>query len=274
MGSNGFYEDQPHDFNHKYQPGEFIDDFNFNQPDICNRPPSRQKEPSLALGIGSEYGEDCLDDEITNKISSEIVLTSGIPAPTNDFSSKYTPVQGKRNNTDVRPPSRHKTPTKMVGLDDIPDEPQTPPERDLFIGLNQNENNIEPYKSLEVKNDLIRKPNTNQAKRMAANQCTNFLENMHPLDNEKQSEVRNTFAHGFKNTNQKEYNLLDEVEPKNPNYQGTQWFFENSRKEEAKKDDSFVCINLHNIYEMEGTTPHDDCSHLIDENSESQQKMR
>lgn len=203
------------------------------------------------------------------------MLTSGIPAPTNDFTCKYASAQGKRmKNHDIRPPSRQKTPTKAVGLDDIPDEPQTPPERDLFIGSNQNDNNIEPYKSLEVKNDLIRKPSTNQAKRMGANQCTNFLENMYPLDSDKQAEVRNTFAHGFKNTNQKEYNLLDEVEPKNPNYQGTQWFFENSRKEETKKDDSFVLINLHNIYEMEGTNPHDDCSHLIDEDSEAHQKMR
>lgn len=90
---------------------------------VENRPPSRQKEPSLALGIGSEYGEG--DDEDSGRITSEIVLTTGIPAPTTEFNSNFVPAQVMSKNEN-RPPSRQKTPSKAVGLDD-PDDPHVDP---------------------------------------------------------------------------------------------------------------------------------------------------
>ena len=50
------------------------------------------------------------------------LLFTGMTVPSGDCSSKYTPAQGRRvQGVDLRPPSRQKTPTKAVGLDD-PDE--------------------------------------------------------------------------------------------------------------------------------------------------------
>ena len=115
-GQPDTYNEMSNEFSHKMHMNEADN----AKSDICgfNRPPSRQKEPSLALGIGSEYGEDD-DDEAHNKISNEIVITSGIPEPVNNFNSKFTPAQGKHPaGIDLRPPSRQKTPTKAVGLDD------------------------------------------------------------------------------------------------------------------------------------------------------------
>jgi len=73
-----------------------FEEINLHQHEFNDRPPSRQKEPSLALGIESEYGDEIGEDDHGNKISSEIILTTGIPVPMNDFSSKYTPSQGRR----------------------------------------------------------------------------------------------------------------------------------------------------------------------------------
>ena len=116
---SGSIGNQMHDFTNHFHESDQVEEGNFHQPDLADRPPSRQKEPSLALGIGSEYGEDIADDDPGNKISSEIILTTGIPAPLNDFPSKYTPAQARRGvGIDLRPPSRQKTPTKAVCLDD------------------------------------------------------------------------------------------------------------------------------------------------------------
>lgn len=57
VASNGFMafaDDGLHEFSHKFSEDAPIVKYQVN----ANRPPSRQKEPSLALGIGSEYGED------------------------------------------------------------------------------------------------------------------------------------------------------------------------------------------------------------------------
>jgi hypothetical protein len=111
------------EFSHKFQPADIAEEFEYNKCDINNRPPSRQKEPSLALEIESEYGDDAMDEEISNKISQDIVLTTGIPVPMLDFNSKFTPAQGKVGaGIDLRPPSRQKTPTKAIGLDDDDEE--------------------------------------------------------------------------------------------------------------------------------------------------------
>lgn len=88
---NGFGENQLRDVSNKFQANEHFDEGNFHKHEFNDRPPSRQKEPSLALGIGSEYGEDIGIDDPGNQITSEIILTTGIPAPMNEFSSKYTP---------------------------------------------------------------------------------------------------------------------------------------------------------------------------------------
>lgn len=61
----------------------------------------------------------------------------------------------------------------------------------------------------------------------------------------------------------KEYNLLDEWDPTNGTYQGAPWFFEKPKPKEETKDDSFTRINFQNVYEMEGTAPHDEASNLI-----------
>lgn len=121
--------DMANDHQPKFQTND-IDDF--------NRPPSRQKEPSLALGIESEYGEE--DDNENNKFTSEIVMTTGIPAPSNEFSTKYSSGQRKPvAGTDIRPPSRQKTPTKAVGLDDKSDGSNSP--------LDYETNNAQSFKN-------------------------------------------------------------------------------------------------------------------------------
>ena len=172
------------DFQHKYQTADHNDEFSPSQPEICDRPPSRQKEPSLALGIGSEYGEDVVDEELTNKISSEIILTTGIPAPQIDFASKYTPAQGKRGaGIDLRPPSRHKTPTKLMGLDDRPKSPNNDQKEHRF----QDENN-DFAKTNEPKNENRRKGHTLKARRIMDNKCTNFLEGNFSLPSHFQKE--------------------------------------------------------------------------------------
>lgn len=111
--------------NNNDMSNEVSNKYHTNEVEDVNRPPSRQKEPSLALGIASEYGDEG-DEETVNKFTSEIVITSGIPAPMNDFTTKFTPAQGNRGaGIDIRPPSRQKTPTKAVGLDDQ-DESNSP----------------------------------------------------------------------------------------------------------------------------------------------------
>ena len=52
-----------------------LDDLNFGGPEQ-NRPPSRQKDPSLALGIGD--GQNDFEEEFP---SEKIVLTSEVPVP-------------------------------------------------------------------------------------------------------------------------------------------------------------------------------------------------
>ena len=76
------YNEMSNEFNHKMHMNSKSDTSSFN------RPPSRQKEPTLALEIGSKYGEE---DKANNKISNEIVITSGIPEPVNNLNSKFTP---------------------------------------------------------------------------------------------------------------------------------------------------------------------------------------
>lgn len=42
-------------------------------------------------------------------------------------------------------------------------------------------------------------------------------------------------------------------------YKGTEWFFENAKREKIakEKDDSFMCLNFQNVYDMEGLLPPD-----------------
>jgi hypothetical protein len=89
-------ENQMHfmEFGSKYNTNDIGEDNDTNKFELNNRPLCRQKEPSNTHGI--DYVEDLAEDEAINKYSQEIVLTTGIPAPAQDFTSKYTPSQGKR----------------------------------------------------------------------------------------------------------------------------------------------------------------------------------
>jgi hypothetical protein len=137
-------------------------------------PPNRVKEHSLALGIDSDYGDDDEEDNPSNKMSTEITLTAGIPVPSKEFSMKYTPAQGKRGvGLDLRPSSRHKTPTKFTGFDGRPKSPHLDARRET---LNHDENDefaSHEYKSHEKR----RKNHTSKATRANVNKVTNFLEN-------------------------------------------------------------------------------------------------
>ena len=64
----------------------------------------------------------------------------------------------------------------------------------------------------------------------------------------------------------KDHNLAEECDPRDTNYKGCPWFFEVSQKEEIpkEKDESFRCFDMQHVYEMEGTTPQDDVSHIIE----------
>jgi hypothetical protein len=62
-----------------------------------------------------------------------------------------------------------------------------------------------------------------------------------------------------------EIDLSKECENHDEDYKGCPWFFENSQREEASKEDSFINVNFENVYEMEGVVPQDDTSHFIDE---------
>lgn len=148
----------------------------------------------------------------------------------------------------MRPPSRQKTPTKAVGLDDMSGTPTTPDSRQVRLAIRPDDN-IETIASLEPKGDLFRRKNIAKAKRTDDNQWVSSSDNKQTVE----YEARNTYTHGSKAF--KDYDLLDEWEPKGANYQGTQWFFENSRREEHTKDDSFVQIDFNNVYEMDGVVP-------------------
>lgn len=123
---NGFGNDF-NDMSNKFQTSDGFEDSNFHQHEFNDRPPSRQKEPSLALGIGSEYGEDISKDDPGNQITSEIILTSGIPAPKNEFPSKYISSQARRGmGIDLRGASKcfdissdDRPTTTKVGADSI-----------------------------------------------------------------------------------------------------------------------------------------------------------
>ena len=108
----------------------------------------------LDWGIRNEYDE-LLDDE-TGKVSSDIFTSSANQA--NEFSSKYSSIKNKETSQqEMRPPSRHKTPTKAVGLDDLPGTPRTPPDNKQLKIANKADDNIETIVSLEPKGDLFRK---------------------------------------------------------------------------------------------------------------------
>lgn len=65
------------------------------------------------------------------------MLTSGIPVPMQDFNSKYTPAQGKAGvGIDLRPPSRQKTPTKAICLDDDEEEEENFDNREAWRKMN------------------------------------------------------------------------------------------------------------------------------------------
>lgn len=199
------------EYNTRLQTNESTEGNN-NQSEICNRPPSRQKEPSLALGIGSEYGEEAFDDE-TNKITSEIILTSGIPAPTCE-SSKYASAQVKRGFAgDQRPPSRHKTPPKAVELDDYSSSSRSPPDSRQIKGLGKGEDRVQGPSTANGKADGYRRKTSETSQRKRGEQITNFLENGQRVD----AEARNTYVHGLRHDQGPD--LFDDGEPKKSNYQ-------------------------------------------------------
>ena len=195
---------------------------------------------------------------------SSDVYTNSINPAGSDFISKYTPLKGKEaNQQEMRPPSRHKTPTKAVGLENLPETPRTPPDSRQLKVASKVDDNIETIVSLEPKGDLLRRKNINKAKRADDNQWNNFMENRQAVE----YEARSTHTHGPKAF--KEYDLIEEWEPKDSNYQGAQWFFENSRREEHTKDDSFVQIEFNNVYEMDGVAPSKETEKFVSEEDET-----
>lgn len=220
--------------------------------EFVDRPPSRQKEPSLALGIDSDYGDEDDEDNPSNKISTEIILTTGIPAPSNEYPIKYTPSQGKRGAAvDLRTQNRHKTPTKLSAFDERPKSPHVDGRRDT-LSYEDHEN----FATNDIKNHEIRRK-------------TNALKGMRGA--EIPFTVTTAKTHKERNRQTKEINLIEEWEHKDGNYKGCPWFFESSKREENHKDDSFTWVDFQRVYEMDGIIPQDDISHLLDEDDESKQ---
>lgn len=156
---------------------------------------------------------------------------------------KFTPGPSKPNGAiDLRPPSRQKNRNKTVGIDDLFNGPQTPPKH--LNGKNFTKNESDSDDSFNFDRD-------DKGKAL-------FKFILTIID----------ISDGFnKRKSQKEYDLLDELECKDANYKGTEWFFESHKKENT--EDFFKCIDFQNVVEMEGILPQDDTSHFIDDDDHS-----
>ena len=95
-------------------------------------------------------------------------FTDGVASTANDTGSKYSKSK-EAAQSDMRPPSRQKTPTKAVGLDDMSGTPTTPDSRQVRLAIRPDDN-IETIASLEPKGDLFRRKNIAKAKRTDDNQ--------------------------------------------------------------------------------------------------------
>lgn len=177
--ANRFGEYQPNDYNSKPRKGSCA----------AHRGDDR---------VRSDYDE-LLDDDTSNR---KWLDGAAGGSAANDVGSKYAKFKDAPH-TDMRPPSRQKTPTKAVGLDDMSGTPTSPDSRQARAA-NRPDEYSDTMASLEPKGDLFRRKNIAKARRTDDGQCASVAESKQTAE----YEARNTYTHGSKAL--KDFDLLDE----------------------------------------------------------------
>lgn len=90
---NNQVETQLHSQGNQFLMSDGQEEVNVYQHEFNDRHSNRLKEPLLSWGKGAEYGNELCEDNFGNKISSEIILKTGIPVTINESSNKYTSSQ-------------------------------------------------------------------------------------------------------------------------------------------------------------------------------------